>query len=43
MDVLETHGVIVHVRAGIDIVKGEAVWELQSIDPSTGTDHVISV
>jgi hypothetical protein len=29
-------GIYVDVYAGIDIAKGEAFWELRSIDPSTG-------
>ena len=32
----ESHGVLVRVRAGIDVVTNEATWELQSIDPETG-------
>ena len=32
----ETLGVLVRVRAGIDVVNNEATWELQAIDPETG-------
>ena len=32
----DSHGVLVRVRAGIDVVNNEATWELQSIDPETG-------
>ena len=31
-----SHGVLVRVRAGIDVVNNEATWDLQSIDPETG-------
>ena len=26
----------VRVRAGIDVVVGEAIWEMQTVDPTTG-------
>ena len=29
-------GVFVRMRAGIDVVSGEATWDLQSVDPQTG-------
>jgi len=34
--VTKSHGVLVRVRAGIDVVTNEATWELQSIDAETG-------
>ena len=37
LNLTETHGVFVRVRAGIDVVLGEAVWEFQTTDPVTGT------
>ena len=36
MNVTASHGVFVHVRAGINIVTNEATWELQTLDPETG-------
>ena len=32
----ETHGVFVRVRAGIDVIMREAIWEFHTIDPTTG-------
>ena len=32
----ETHGVFVRVRAGIDIIMREAIWEFHTVDPTTG-------
>ena len=32
----ESLGVLVRVRAGIDVVSNEATWNLQAIDPETG-------
>lgn len=36
LDLTQELGVYVDVFAGIDIVNGEAFWELQAIDPATG-------
>ena len=36
------HGVLVRVRAGIDVVNNEATWDLQSIDPETGEQYSIT-
>ena len=37
VNVTASHGVFVRVRAGINIVTNEATWELQTLDPETGT------
>ena len=37
MNLTETHGVFVRVRAGIDVINNQATWELQALDPETGT------
>ena len=34
----KSHGVLVRVRAGIDVVNSEATWDLQAIDPETGNE-----
>ena len=36
IDLTEEFGIFVDVTAGIDVVSGEAFWELRSIDPATG-------
>ena len=36
VNVTASHGVVVRVRAGINIVTNEATWELQTLDPETG-------
>ncbi|MEL7420578.1 MAG: putative Ig domain-containing protein, partial [Cyanobacteria bacterium J06555_3] len=36
LDLVEEKGIYLDVFAGIDIAKGEAFWELHSIDPETG-------
>lgn len=36
LNLTDTHGVFIRVRAGIDVVMGEAIWEFQTIDPTTG-------
>jgi hypothetical protein len=36
LDLVAEKGIYVDVFAGIDIAKGEAFWELRSIDPATG-------
>ena len=45
VNVTETYGVYVQVRAGIDITNQEATWEFQTIDPQTGSDetHLSSI
>ena len=37
INVTESHGVFVTVRAGIDVVSREVTWEFQTLDPATGT------
>lgn len=37
INLTESHGVFVMVRAGVDIVSREATWEFQALDPATGT------
>jgi len=37
VNVTASFGVFVRVRAGIDIVTRMATWELQALDPVTGT------
>ena len=32
----ESLGILVRVRAGIDVISSEAFWDMQSIDPETG-------
>ncbi|XP_041361873.1 uncharacterized protein LOC121377841 [Gigantopelta aegis] len=36
VDLSDTEGIAVRVRAGIDIINGLATWELQTLDPATG-------
>ena len=36
VNVTESNGVFVQVRAGIDVINEEATWELQALDPETG-------
>lgn len=38
MNLTETHGVFVRVRAGIDVLAGDAIWEFQTIDQATGNN-----
>ena len=38
MNLTESHGVYVRIRAGLDIVSGQAIWEFQTVDPITGKE-----
>ena len=40
LNLTETHGVFVRVRAGIDVIAGDAIWEFQTIDPATGNETI---
>ena len=40
VNVTASLGVFVRVRAGIDIVTRVATWELQALDPVTGSHYV---
>lgn len=39
INITESHGVFVMIRAGVDIVTREAMWEFQALDPATGTTN----
>ena len=41
LNLTETHGVLVRVRAGIDVIMREAIWEFQTIDPATGMFNLV--
>ena len=36
MNLTESHGVFVRIRAGLDVVSSQAIWEFQTVDPVTG-------
>ena len=36
IDLSDTRGIAVRVRAGIDIVNGLVTWNIQTLDPATG-------
>ena len=40
VNVTESNGVFVQVRAGIDVINEEATWELQALDPETGIQGI---
>jgi hypothetical protein len=33
---MESHGVFVRIRVGLDVVSSQAIWEFQTVDPITG-------
>lgn len=40
LDLTSTLGVFVRVRGGLDIIRGEATWEMQTLDPLTGMKYI---
>ena len=40
MNLTESHGVFVRIRAGLDVVSSSAIWEFQTIDPVTGKQYM---
>ena len=36
LDLTATHGVLLDVFAGVDVLTGEAFWEFRAVDPATG-------
>jgi len=42
IDLTKELGIMVHVFAGLDIVKNVIAWEIQALDPNTGDNSMKS-